>query len=72
MTTAALPRLHTGTSHHSPREIAVAFFEGIVEGRQMEMRYERLRRMSNAELARQARRLFRSQTSPVPVPVYVT
>jgi uncharacterized protein YjiS (DUF1127 family) len=33
-------------------EIAIAFFEGIAEGRQMEMRYERLRRMSNAELAR--------------------
>ena len=51
MTTAALPRLDTGPSH-SLSEIAVAFFEGIAEGRQMEMRYERLSRMSNAELAR--------------------
>ncbi len=51
MTTAALPRLDTG-SGHSLSEIAVALFEGIAEGRQMEMRYERLSRMSNAELAR--------------------
>ena len=33
-------------------EETCAFFEGIVEGRQMEMRYERLSRMSNSELAR--------------------
>ena len=51
MTTAALPRL-TAPTHHTLGEIAIAFFEGIAEGRQMEMRYERLRRMSNAELAR--------------------
>ena len=51
MTTATLPRLNTGASH-SLSEIAVAFVEGIVEGRQMEMRYERLSRMSNTELAR--------------------
>ena len=51
MTTAALPRIETGSSH-SVGEIITAFFEGIVEGRQMEMRYERLKRMSNAELAR--------------------
>ena len=51
MTTTTLPRLDTG-SHHTLGEIAVAFFEGIVEGRQMEMRYERLSRMSNSELAR--------------------
>ena len=51
MTTAALPRLNSAP-HHTLGEIAVAFLEGIVEGRQMEMRYERLSRMSNAELAR--------------------
>ena len=51
MTTATLPRLETGSSH-SLSEIAVAFFEGIVEGREMATRYERLARLSNAELAR--------------------
>ena len=51
MTTAALPRLETGSSL-SLGEIAIAFLEGIAEGRQMEMRYDRLSRMSNAELVR--------------------
>ena len=51
MTTATLPRLNTA-GHLTVGEIAVAFYEGIVEGREMATRYERLARMSNAELAR--------------------
>ena len=51
MTTAALPRLDT-PSHLTLGEIAIAFFEGIAEGRDMEIRYERLSRLSPAELAR--------------------
>jgi hypothetical protein len=51
MTTTTLPRLDTG-SHHSLGEIAVALYEGVVEGREMATRYERLSRLSNAELAR--------------------
>ena len=51
MTAAALPRLDASAGH-TLSEIAIAFLEGIAEGRQMEMRYERLSRMSSAELAR--------------------
>ena len=51
MATTTLPRLATG-SHLSLTEIAVALFEGIVEGRDIATRYERLSRLSNSELAR--------------------
>ena len=51
MAATTLPRLKTG-SHHSLTEIAAAFFEGIVEGRDIATRYARLSRLSNSELAR--------------------
>ena len=51
MAATTLPRLETGP-HHSLTEIAVAFFEGIVEGRDIATRYARLSRLSNSELAR--------------------
>ena len=51
MATTTLPRLETGP-RYSLTEIAVAFFEGIVEGRDIATRYARLSRLSNAELAR--------------------
>ena len=51
MTTATLPRLAT-PSRHSLTEIAVALFEGVIEGRDIATRYERLARLSPAELTR--------------------
>ena len=51
MTTATLPRL--GTERHlGLGEVVIAFFEGIAEGADIAARYERLARLSNAELAR--------------------
>ncbi len=51
MTTAALPRFSMPTR---PRlfQLAVDVFEGIAEGREIAYRYERLARLTNAELAR--------------------
>jgi hypothetical protein len=51
MTTAALPRLAAAPR---PRfvQFAVDVLEGVMEGREMAYRYERLRRLSGAELAR--------------------
>src|SRR5258705_12169221 len=46
MATATLPRLATG-SHHSLAGIAVALFEGVIEGRDIATRYQRLSRLSN-------------------------
>ncbi len=52
MTTAALPRLATTPAWPSRLvRLAVFVFEGIREGRAMAYRYERLSRLTNAELA---------------------
>ena len=53
MTTATLPGF-TASPARPPRlvRLAVDVFEGIMEGRDIAYRYERLSRLSNAELAR--------------------
>ena len=52
MTTAALPRLATPPALASRvAHLAVDVYEGIMEGRDIAYRYERLSRLSNAELA---------------------
>ena len=51
MAATTLPRLETGP-RHGLSEIAVAFVEGIIEGRDIATRYARLSRLSNSELAR--------------------
>lgn len=54
MTTTILPRLATPSPAPAQRltRLAVDVFEGIMEGREIATRYERLSRLSNAELAR--------------------
>ena len=52
MTTATLPRLATPAQPSRLVRLAVDVFEGIMEGRAIAYRYERLSRLSNAELAR--------------------
>jgi hypothetical protein len=53
MTTATLlPRLQGESQHLGIGELVTAVFEGIMEGREIATRYERLSRLSNAELAR--------------------
>jgi hypothetical protein len=52
MTTAALPRIPTSPVGNRIVQVAVDVVEGINEGRKMAWRYEKLSRMSNAELAR--------------------
>ena len=53
MNTAILPRLAATPAQPSRLvRLAVDVFEGIMEGRDIAYRYERLSRLSNAELAR--------------------
>ena len=52
MTTATLPRYPTATPVQTLTRVAVAVYEGIMEGREIAHRYERLSRLSNVELAR--------------------
>jgi hypothetical protein len=53
MTTATLPRLPLRASAAGNlTRLAVDVFEGILEGREIATRYERLSRLTNAELAR--------------------
>ena len=53
MTTAALRRLPLAPSApYGLTRLAVDVFEGIMEGRELATRYERLSRLTNAELAR--------------------
>ena len=52
MTTLALPRIPTPSSAQAVTRFAVNVYEGIMEGRDIAYRYERLSRLSNAELAR--------------------
>ena len=51
MNTAALPRISTVSAGARIVELAVDVLEGIDEGRKIAYRYERLARLSNAELA---------------------
>ena len=53
MTTTTLPRLPLASSALvGLTRLAVDVFEGIMEGRAIATRYERLSRLTNAELAR--------------------
>jgi hypothetical protein len=53
MTTATLRRLPLAPSApYGLTRLAVDVFEGIMEGREIATRYERLSRLTNAELAR--------------------
>ena len=52
MTTATLPRFAMTAQPSRLVRLAVDVFEGIMEGRDIAYRYERLSRLSNAELAR--------------------
>ena len=53
MTTATLPRLAaTPAQPNRLVRLAVDVFEGVMEGRDIAYRYERLSRLSNADLAR--------------------
>ncbi len=51
MTTATFPRLAPSVPYGLSR-LAVDLFEGVMEGREIATRYERLSRLTNAELAR--------------------
>jgi hypothetical protein len=50
MTTATLPL--APSAGYGVTRLAVDVFEGIMEGREIATRYERLSRLTNAELAR--------------------
>lgn len=52
MTTTTLPRVPTASIGTRVVELAMDVLEGIDEGRKIAYRYERLSRLSNAELAR--------------------
>jgi len=53
MTAATLPATHlTVSGAHRLSRLAVDVFEGIMEAREIATRYERLSRLTNAELAR--------------------
>ncbi len=53
MTTATLPRLATAPALPSRlAHLAVDVYEGIMEGRDIAYRYDRLSRLINADLAR--------------------
>ena len=52
MTTATLPRLAAPAQPSRLVRLAVDVFEGVMEGRDIAYRYERLSRLSNVELAR--------------------
>ena len=52
MTTTALPRLHADVRPSGFVEFCTALFEGIAEARQIHARYDRLKRLSTADLAR--------------------
>jgi len=53
MTTAALSRLPlVPSAAYGLTRLAVDVFDGIMEGREIATRYERLSRLTNAELAR--------------------
>lgn len=52
MTTAALPRLAAAPTRPRFVQLAVDVVAGVMEGREMAHRYERLMRLSKADLAR--------------------